>query len=253
VAISLSSLTRAKVRKPPRILLYGVAGVGKSTFGAGAPAPVFIPIEDGTPLDVDAFPLAKTFDDVMQALGALYTEEHQHKTLVIDTLDWLEPLVWTEACKRNGWRAIEDPGYGKGYVAALSIWREYIEGLNALRDGYDDRPGMTIIQLAHAKIQRFDSPETEPYDRYEIKLHKGAAALLSEHSDAILFANYRVSTIKSDVGFNKKVVRGAGSSERLLHTVERPAYIAKNRFHLPETLPLSWEEFQRALDNHPAK
>jgi hypothetical protein len=244
VAISLKSLTRASERKPPRLLVYGVSGVGKSTFGAGAPSPVFLPIEDGTPLNVDAFPLAKSFGEVMETLSVLLKEKHDFKTLVIDTLDWLEPLVWAATCEWNGWKKIEDPGYGKGYTAALEAWRDYIGELNKLRD-----EGMTIIQLAHAQIKRFDSPETEPYDRYEIKLHKGAAALLMEHSDAILFANYRVSTIKSDVGFNKKVVRGVGAAERLLHTVERPAYIAKNRYGLPETLPLTWAAFQNAVAN----
>ena len=136
-------------------------------------------------------------------------------------------------------REIEDAGYGKGYVAALNLWRQYIDGLNALRD---DR-GMTVIQIAHTDIKRFDSPEHDPYDRYTIKLHARAAALVQEHSDIVLFANYRISTVKADVGFNKKVNRALGSGERVIHTAERPAYLAKNRFGLPETLPLSWPDF----------
>lgn len=239
MAISLASLRRSGERKPPRMLVYGVAGVGKTTFAVGSEKPVVIWCEDGAgELDVPGFPLAKNFDDVMEALGALYTEDHDFKTLVVDSVDWLEPLIWAHVCRQNGWPSIETPGYGKGYVAALDAWRQYIEGLNALRD----EKGMTIVQIAHSDIKRFDNPETEPYDRYIIKLHAKAAALLMEHSDIVGFANYRISTIKSEVGFNKKVVRAAGGGERLLFCNERPAFLAKNRYSLPDNMPLQWNE-----------
>ena len=134
------------------------------------------------------------------------------------------------------WADIEAPGYGKGYVAALDVWREFLDGINALRD---DR-GMAAVLIAHADIRRFDSPETEPYDRYQPKLHSRAAALVQEHVDAVLFANYRISTVKSDAGFGKKVVRGVSGGDRLLHTIERPAFLAKNRFGLEESIDLDW-------------
>jgi hypothetical protein len=244
LAISLATLNRTTALKPPRILIHGVHGVGKTTFAAGAPDPVFILTEDGLgTLEVPHFPLAKTLDEVMQALGALYSEQHAFKTLVVDSVDWLEPLVWAKVCQDQKLKSIEDAGYGKGYVAALDLWREYIEGLNALRD--DKR--MAIVQIAHTDIKRFDSPESEPYDRYVIKLHSKASALLQEHSDVVLFANYRISTVKSDVGFNKKVTRALGSGERLLHTAERPAFLAKNRYALPETLEMSWAALAEAM------
>lgn len=244
MAISLASLKLSTSLSSARILTHGVAGVGKTTFAAGADRPVFIPTENGLGvLDVPHFPLARSFDDVMEALAALYTETHEYRTVVIDSVDWLEPLVWQRACKDNGWASIEDPGYGKGYVAALDLWRQYIDGLDALRDD----KGMTIIQIAHTDIKRFDSPEHEPYDRYVIKLHARASALLQEHSDVVLFANYRISTVKADVGFNKKVTRALGSGERVLYTAERPAFLAKNCYGLPDMLPLSWAAFAEAM------
>ena len=244
MAISLSQLKRTTALAAPRILIHGVAGVGKTTFAAGAPKPVLVQTEDGLgTLEVPRFPLARSFDEVMEALAALYTDSHDFATVVIDSVDWLEPLVWQKACQENGWKDLEEPGYGKGYVAALDPWRQYLEGLNALRD----ERGMTVIQIAHTDIKRFDSPEHEPYDRYVIKLHARAAALLQEHSDVVLFANYRISTVKSDVGFNKKVTRALGSGERVLYTAERPAFLAKNRYGLPDTLPLSWAAFAEAM------
>ena len=245
MAIDIASILKSTTAlSAPRILIHGVAGVGKTTFAAGAPKPVFVQTEDGLgTLEVPRFPLTRSFDEVMEAVAALYTDSHDFETVVIDSVDWLEPLIWQRVCRDNGWASIEDAGYGKGYVAALDLWRQYLEGLNALRD----ERGMTVIQIAHTDIKRFDSPEHEPYDRYVIKLHTRAAALLQEHSDVVLFANYRISTVKADVGFNKKVTRALGSGERVLYTAERPAFLAKNRYGLPDSLPLSWAAFTEAM------
>lgn len=242
MAISLSSLKRRSDRKPPRMLVYGTAGVGKTTLGMNAPKPVFLQTEESE-VDVPTFGLLRTYDEIMESIASLYGEEHDFQTVVIDSLDWLEPLIWRETCRANGWANIESAGFGKGYVAALDQWRTMLDGFNALRD----ERNMGVIMLAHCEIKRFDSPETEPYDRYQIKLQTRASALVQEHVDCVLFANYRVSTVKSDLGFNKKAVRGVGAGDRLLYTNERPAFLAKNRYSLPDSLPLDWASLSAAL------
>lgn len=242
MAISLASLKRVSDRKPPRLLVYGTAGIGKTTLGVNAPAPVFIQTEESE-VNCPTFGLLKTYDEVMEALGALYNDPHDFRTVVLDSLDWLEPLVWRETCRANNWANIEAAGFGKGYLAALDQWRLMLDGFNALRD---DR-GMGVMLLAHCEIKRFDSPETEPYDRYQIKLQSRASALVQEHVDCVLFANYRVSTVKADLGFNKKAVRGVGGGDRLLYTNERPAFLAKNRYGMPDSLPLSWPDLAACL------
>lgn len=244
MAISLASLRRTNEARPPRMLVYGVAGIGKTTLAASAPAPVFIQTEDGLGgIAADSFGLLRTFEEVMEALGSLYSEKHDFRTVVLDSLDWLEPLVWAHTAREHGWADIEQPGYGKGYVAAAETWRTFLEGTNALRDERD----MAVIMLAHTDIRRFDSPETEPYDRYQPKLHARASALVQEHVDAVLFANYRISTVKADVGFKKSVTRAVGGGERLLHTTERPAFLAKNRYGLPDSLPMAWADLASGI------
>lgn len=244
MAISLASLNRLSAPKPPRIVLYGVHGIGKNTFASAAPKPVLVNIEDGQPSDtpIDAFPRATSFAEVMEALTALCSEDHDFETVVIDSLDWLEPMIWAEACSRNKWTDIEAPGFGKGYIAALDVWRDYLDAINFLRD----EKGMAIIQTAHAQITRFDSPVTEPFDRYGIKLQKRASELVQEHADMVLFANFKTSVTRTDVGM-KKVVRGVGAGTRALYTEERPAFLAKNRHNLPSELPLSWEALASAM------
>lgn len=245
MAISLASLNRLDSPKPPRIIIYGTHGIGKNTFIAGAPAPVLINVEDGHPSasPIDSFPRARSFGDVMGAIEALFNEPHDFQTVGIDSLDWIEPLVWAETCRRQKWDSIESPGYGKGYIEASNVWREYLDGINALRD----ERGMAVIQTAHAEIKRFESPETEPYDRYQIKLQARAAALVEEHADIVLFANYKVSVTKTDAGFNKKVARGIGAGTRVMYTEERPAFRAKNRHNLPPELPLSFVALTDAM------
>ena len=244
MAISLSSLAQGSTPLPPRILVYGVQGIGKTTLAASAPSPVVIQTEDGLGvLDVTHFPLAKSYGDVMEALTSLATEDHNFKTLVVDSLDWMEPLVWKHTCEINKWDTIEAPGYGKGYVSALESWSDYLDAINYLRN----ERGMIIIQTAHSNVKRYDDPTSEPYDRYHVKMHKGAAAKLLEHSDMVLFANYRVSTTKSDSGFGSKKTRAVGTGERLLFTEERPAFIAKNRYSMPPEIPLSWDALAETI------
>jgi len=241
MAFNLSSIRRNTALAAPRVLVYGVEGIGKSTFAAGAPSPVFIQTEDGLgSLAVDHFPIATKAGDVLDAIGSLFEQDHEFKTVVIDSLDWLDTFIWRDIESKYD---AKDLAYGKGAMIAAERWREILDGLNALRNS----KGMSVVLIAHTEIKRFDSPEVEPYDRYQPKLQARSSALVREWCDAVLFANYRTIVKKDDVGFNKTVARGISTGERLLFTAERPAYMAKNRYNLPESIPLSWEAFETAI------
>lgn len=236
--------TSKTVGKPPRILIYGPQKIGKSSFGALADRPVFIQVEDGIDaLNVDAFPRPYSFKEVMNCLQQLAEEEHAFKTVVDDSLDWLEPLVWQEVILRYPYgdkgkkiATIEDYGYGKGYGLAMEVWQEYLDALDFLRN----EKGMTVIQICHAQIRKFENPETDIYDRYELKLQKQAAAKLMEHSDIILFANYYVGVKKEEKAMSKEGrKRAIGTGERVLYTEERPAFMAGNRYSLPAEIPFT--------------
>jgi hypothetical protein len=231
----LDQVTTGPVQRPRRALIYGVQGVGKSTFGAMAEAAIFIQTEDGlSDIDCSRFPIAKTYADVLAGLGTLYSEKHEYRTVVIDSLDWLERLIWANVCAKRGVDSIEDIGYAKGYVFAIAQWREVLAGLEALRN----ERGMAVILIAHAMIEKFANPETDSYDRYVPRLNKHASALVAEWCDEVLFATYQIHTKTTDEGFNRKRTQGIGTGARILRTSERPAHAGKNRLNLPDEMPL---------------
>ncbi|MBA3546305.1 MAG: ATP-binding protein [Planctomycetes bacterium] len=241
---TIASIIAGTAPGPRRILVYGTAGIGKSTFAIQAPRSIAIQTEDGLgAIDCHRFPLAASFAEVMNAITALYREQHDYGTVVIDSLDWLERLIWAEVCRLRQVATIEDIPYGKGYTFALPLWQNVLDGLAALRA----ERGMTIILIAHTKVERFEDPETDSYDRYAPRLHKTASAVITEWCDEVLFAAYRVHTRTSDEGFNRTRTHAIGSGERVLRTTERPSHLAKNRLNLPDELPLAWSSFAAHL------
>jgi hypothetical protein len=128
MAFDLKSIKKNDAIAAPRVMVYGVEGIGKSTFAAGAPDPIFILTEDGLgSLAVEHFPLAKSLDDVMSAIGTLYEESHDFKTVALDSLDWLETMIWQDVERKYD---AKDLAFGKGAVIAASLWRDVLAGLN---------------------------------------------------------------------------------------------------------------------------
>ncbi|MGH8523791.1 MAG: ATP-binding protein, partial [Gammaproteobacteria bacterium] len=232
---------KGKQAQPLRIVLHGTEGVGKTTFAASAPSPIFIGAEDGTSqLDVVRFQSPETWQEILDAVRELETAKHEYKTLVLDTVDWAEPMLWEHICKRDGFANVEAYGYGKGYQAALDEWRVFLGALERMRKAR----GMHIILVAHSWIKPFKNPEGEDFDRYELKLNPKASGKIKEWADAVLFANHETFATEDK---KTKRIKGVSTGARLLYTQRTAAFDAKNRHSLPESLPLSWEEFEQAI------
>ena len=236
----LDQVERGKKQKPLFVLIYGSDGVGKSTFGADSPDPIFLCAESGTNhLDVNRLPEPKSFEDVLGMVDELLTTKHKFVSLVIDSLDWMEPLVWKQVCADGDKKNVEDFGYGKGYVLALGQWQKLIEKLKALREK------MNIVLIAHAQVKTFQDPVLNSgYDRYQLKLNEKAASLFREAVDAVLFATYEVFTKKDGLK-----TRAFGEGARVIFTERRPGHDAKNRFGLPYQMALNWEEFTNVIES----
>ncbi|MCU0654362.1 MAG: ATP-binding protein [Polyangiaceae bacterium] len=227
---------KAPALRPQRVVLYGVEGVGKSTFASQAPSPVFLCAEDGIAhLEVDRFPTAKSWVDVLEAIRVLTHEEHSYETLVIDTLDWLEPLCNEHVCKLAGVTSIDAIAYGKGYAEVVQQWRGLLGALEMLVRTRK----MNVLLLAHAAVRHAEGPRGN-FDRYQLKLYERVADLIRLWCDALLFARKERVTIEL-----ARLPRKPPEA-RMLHTEENGPWEASNRLALPPVLPMDWSDFSAA-------
>jgi hypothetical protein len=235
-----------KQARPRRILLYGQHGVGKSTWASEAPNPLFLNIEDGLG-DIDCSKTEKleSFGAVCKAIE--WAAGSQYRTIVLDTADWLERLIFNQVATDAGKSNITEIGFGKGYGEAVRKWEYTLGLLESAR-----LRGKGIVLLAHARVVRFENPETQAYDRYELDLHKSSSGMLQEWCDEVLFASFRVFTRTEDQGFGKERTIALGGKERYIRTNESAAAVAKNRLRLPDELPMSWAAYAQYLASYAA-
>ena len=224
MAKTLADISSGRTLRPPRLVVYGQEGIGKSTFGACFPAPIFVQTEDGlSEIDVPRFPVAETFGDVLEELDALIKEPNDFRTIVVDSLDWLERLIWDKTCDEGKVKTIEAFGYGKGYTIALTYWREFLDRLDALH-----KQNKIILLLAHAVAEDYTDPEVSTMKRFTPRLHKSARSLIAEWVDAVFQATRLYGASKGGRQENPRVVR----------TEPSPYQVAKSRYSIPAVLPL---------------
>ncbi len=235
-------IVSGKKTKPRRTLLYGVHGIGKSTWAAQAPNCLLLNLEDGLDdIDCERTEHLQSLDLVNEALIWLANDKHKYQHIAIDSADWLEGLIHAEVAKKAG-KDFADIGFGNGYKSALKYWDEITFKLDWLRK----EKSIGVILLAHCAIKKHSDPETDSYDRYQPALHDSASAMLQEWCDEVLFASYRVFVRKEDLGFNKERGIAVGNSERYLRTQESAACLAKNRLEgMPAEIGFSWSEYAK--------
>ncbi len=224
---------KTKFTRYPKILLYGLPGLGKSTFAAGCPRPVFIATSDGLEgLSVDAFPVAKIAQDVRDAIEYLRTEKHDWKTVVLDTVGWLEKLIHEEVCAQLGLDFMTQASM-KSYPLAGKKLKEILESLDRLNV---ERKMMVLI-IGHATIAKFEDPSTASYDRYQLQMNEKVAELFMQDADIVAFMNQKVTIKEEKEGFAS--VKKASGSQRFLFFDLRPAFYAKEHgYGLPAEMPV---------------
>lgn len=232
----LQRITAGAIERPISVMVHGQPGVGKSTFAAGAPDPLFIDCDNRTAhLDVHRF-RPDTWEDVLEVFRLIAKGELKCSTLVVDTLDHAEILMHRDLCKANNVTTIEEVGggYGKGYIAALGEWRRFGVAMDSVR-----ARGVGLILLAHSQVKVFQNPSGENYERFELKLDKRAHNFLRERVDGVGYAAFGTTVVKGkDDKFKAK------STGKATLTFAPSAAVETKRFaRFPATCDLSWQAF----------
>lgn len=224
----------------PFIIVYGGPGLGKSTFASQAPDAIFIQTENaGGELKLKTMKrgVFTSYDEVMAALRYLYKNPDVFKTLVIDSLDHLEPLVVKHTLETNGWKSINEGAYGAGYVKLEENWRAL---LSAIKRIVVDKKKI-FIGIAHGVVRTVNDPTVEPYDSHEMKLNKRVLPLLKENADVIGFMN-------TPIVIDNKTGRAKGGSSVAMFVRPNAAYEAKTRYSsMPSMIQMNkddgWSKF----------
>lgn len=229
-------ITRGRRARAQKVVIYGPEGIGKSTFAAEFPEPVFIDTEGSTDnMDVARLDKPTSWTMLNNEIAFIKANPDACKTLVIDTIDWAEALAVDAVCAQHNKKGIEDFGWGNGYTYVREEIGRFLNSLSELVE-----LGINIVLTAHAQLKKFEQPdEMGAYDRYELKLGKKTssqtAPLVKEWADMVLFANYKTLLMTADNG--KKKAQGG---ERVMYTNHRPAWDAKNRHGLQDELPFHY-------------
>lgn len=226
--------------EPMKVLIYGVEGIGKTTFASKFPDPIFIDTEGSTGfINARKLPNPTSWTMLLDELEDIKSEP-RGKTLIIDTLDWAERLAKKYLMDKNKWAAIDSTNYGSRYVALSDEIGKLLNKLTEIKD-----VGINVVLTAHAETKKHELPdEMGQYDKYTLKLEKRDAGLAKEWADMILFFNYK-TTIISDSKSNSKKATGG---QRVMYTTHKPAWDAKNRLGLPDELPIDFETIRELFE-----
>jgi AAA domain len=237
-------IVRGKQITPLKGLIYGYNGVGKSTFAAAAKKPVFLDLESNIDhLDIDKIPLS-TLEEVEECLKNLLSQPHDYATVIIDSIDKLDILITKYVRQIKNKKELD---YGRLYVFIA----EHFESILAQLDKLREQRKMNVILIGHSTIKRCENPTTQVYDKYVLRVHEKTADIICDWSHFILFAVNDLSFEEGeDLGFNKTRERVRMNDRRVVYTMGNTAYVAKNPYNLPRTIPLEWNAFITGVKNY---
>lgn len=227
------NITKGKIDRAQKVVVYGAEGIGKSSLAAEFPDPLFIDTEGGTAhMDVRRIEKPQSWEEMLSVVKEVAAAKDVCRTLVLDTADWAEQLIVSYLCTKYKQSSIESFGYGKGYTYLGEEFSRLLGALDTVLAA-----GMHVVVTAHAKMRKFEQPdEMGAYDRWEMKLSKQVAPLLKEWCDILLFCNYQTFVVTSENNTQK-----AQGGKRVMYTSHHPAWDAKSRVQLPEVLELDYK------------
>lgn len=239
------NITKGKINRAQKVVIYGSEGIGKSSLAACFPDPLFIDTEGGTAqMDVRRIDKPQSWEELLAIVQEVAATPDVCNSLILDTADWAEQLIVSFLCTKYKQNSIESFGYGKGYTYLAEEFTKLLYAFDRVIAA-----NIHVVITAHAKMRKFEQPdEMGAYDRWEMKLSKQVAPLLKEWCDLLLFCNYQTFVVTSENNTQK-----AQGGKRVMYTSHHPAWDAKNRVHLPEVLELDYKHIAHIFAEQPGQ
>ena len=219
---------------PLKIVVYGIGGVGKSTFASTAPKPIFMNLEDNIRCINVAKVKLTSYQEVEDFLTDLYNaSNNEYRTLVIDSVDVLASLLYKHIAKKYN---INDftAGFGKGYAFVNRAFEEFIATINLISNAKK----MNVIMICQ------EAQKSEGDIEIGDHIKKNLALEPRFLKPVTFWANIVLGLATKHTVHKEKIV---GQGERVMYKVDTGTRYAKNSYGLPPELPIDWGVFSEHI------